>query len=106
MNRVTQNILSAAAGGLTVLALTFSPLFAQNKTTTPTPASHTTAEAPAQHQQMKTDKNKNENKKCCESMMAKGMMDKNKSTTDPHKQHQPKNTKPTTASSAKPSVNR
>ena len=92
MNKLSQIIISATAGSLVTLAVTVSPLFAQNRTATPTPPSNSTTEMP-DHQQMMRDMHQMMER--CQSMMGSN----NKPTGSQHNQHHPSNTNPTSDSS-------
>ncbi|HEY9849118.1 MAG TPA: hypothetical protein V6D28_06650 [Leptolyngbyaceae cyanobacterium] len=88
MNKLSQIVISATAGSLVTLAITVSPLFAQNKTSTPTPPAHSTTGMP-DHQQMMGEMSQMMEK--CQSMMGNN----NKPTGSQHNQHHPSNTNPT-----------
>lgn len=87
MNKLSQIAISATVGSLATLAITVSPLIAQNKTPTPTPHSHSPA-GMVDHQKMMQDMAEMMEK--CKSKMASH----NQPSETPHNQHHPSNTNP------------
>lgn len=87
MNKFSQIALSATVGSLVTLAITVSPLVAQNKTPTPTPPSESPT-ATVDHQKIMQDMAEMMEK--CKSKMASH----NQPSGTQHNQHQPSHTNP------------
>ncbi|XWK91683.1 MAG: hypothetical protein U7127_30655 (plasmid) [Phormidium sp.] len=93
MNKLSEIVISVTAGSLLTLALTVSPLFAQNRTATPTSPSNSTTGMP-DHQQMMSSMNQMMGQ--CQSMMG---TNNKKPAESQHNQHHPANANPTSDSS-------
>ena len=89
MNNLSQILISATVGSLVTLAITVSPLIAQNRTATPTPPSNSTGQTAAQ-QKMMSDMHQMMEK--CKSKMESHK--KPTATQTQHNQHHPKNETP------------
>lgn len=89
MNKLNELIISGTVGSLVTLAVLASPLFAENKTATPTLSAHATT-GTVNHEQVMKDMAEMMEK--CKAKMAS----KHNASQNQHNQHQPSPPNPTT----------